>query len=131
MNRRSPLLHRRTSDADDATPTTPHVTDESLVLRNYDGTSVRVHVRFVDADDDTVFKRTYTLGPGDVVSTPTRLRRAVYRVAATVDHDSADPGDAIETTKRDAAECLVGSAPAETAVVETGNGVVSVTEGIA
>jgi hypothetical protein len=121
------LLHRRTSDTDGVTVAVPRVTDESLVLRNYDGTPVRVHVRFVDADDETAFDRTYALGPGDVVSTPTRLRRGVYRVVATIEDGSGDAG---ETAERDAAECLVGSALAETAVVETGNGIVSVTEGV-
>lgn len=131
MNRPSSLLHRRASNADNTTQTALHVTDESLILRNYDDTSVRVHIRFVDADDETVFDRTYTLGSGEVVSTSTRLRRGVYRVTAAIHCVSADPGDASGTTKHDAAECLVGSAPAETAVVETGNGVITVTEGVA
>ncbi|MEF8852324.1 MAG: hypothetical protein V5A28_07890 [Haloarculaceae archaeon] len=130
MNYPPSLLHRRARDADGVTPDVPGVTDESLVLRNYDGAPVRVHVRFVDADDETAFDRTYALGPGDVVSTPTRLRRGVYRVVATLDGGPGQTGDAGGTAERDAAECLVGSAPAETAVVETGNGVVSVTEGV-
>lgn len=130
MNNLPSLLHRRASDADSLTPTTLYVTDESLILRNYDDTSVRVHIRLINADDETALDRTYALGPGDVVSTPTRLLRGVYRVAAEIDDVSADPGDASETTKRDATECLVGSAPTETAVVETGNGVISVTEGV-
>lgn len=130
MNRSPSLLHRQASQGESVTPTTPHVTDESLIVRNYGGTSVRVHIRFVNADDEAVFDRTYTLGSGEVVSTSTRLRRGVYRVAATVDYGSADPSDASKTTKQAAAECLIGSAPAETAVVETGNGVISVTEGV-
>jgi hypothetical protein len=96
------------------------VDDESLVIRNYDGAeSHEVAVRFVDADDDPAFERTYELGPGEVVSTRTRLPRAVYEVTVRLNDGP-----------RERSECLIGSGPSETAVVETGNGVVSVVEGI-
>lgn len=98
------------------------VTDETVVVRNYDATAATVRVAFRNADDDVVFRRTYSLAPGEVVSTPTRLQRGVYRVVAS-DEESVD-----DTS--DAADCLIGSAPSETAVVETGNGIVSVSEGL-
>jgi hypothetical protein len=124
-----PLRRRRANDADEPTSTTSHVTDESLILRNYDADPVQIKIRLIDADNEVAFDRTYALGPQDVVSTPTRLPRGVYRVVAAIDGVSADPDDASETTRHDTTECLVGSAPTETVLVETGNGVISVTEG--
>jgi hypothetical protein len=53
------------------------------------------------------------------VSVSQRLDRAVYRVDVEVDR---------ETTVE--AECLIGSGPNETALVEVGNGLLSVTEGV-
>lgn len=98
------------------------VTDETILVRNYDATSATVRVSFLNADDNVVFRRTYTLAPGEVVSTPTRLHRGVYRVVACYDESADDTSDT--------ADCLIGSAPSETAVVEAGNGIVSVTEGL-
>ena len=98
----------------------PVVSEECLTIRNYDShVSHEVTVRFFDADDDVAFKRAYTLSPLDVVSVSQRLDRAVYRVDVVVDGD----------TNVDA-ECLIGSGPNETALVEIGNGLLSVTEGV-
>lgn len=94
--------------------------DDALVVRNYDGrTSHEVTVRFVDANEEVVLDRRYTLSPDDVVSVATRIERGVYSVEATI-----DDGEPVAT------ECLVGSAPDETALVEVGNGLVSVSEGL-
>lgn len=96
------------------------VSDRSLVARNYDGSRPHeIDVRFLDADDDVAFKRTFALEPMETLTVRTRLERAVYLVEARLDGDgTAD------------AECLVGSGPNETALVETGNGTVSVAEGV-
>jgi hypothetical protein len=94
--------------------------DDALVVRNYDGrTSHEVTVRFIDANDEVALERHYTLSPGDVVSVATLVERGVYGVEAHV-----DDGEFVGT------ECLVGSGPAETALVEVGNGLVSVSEGL-
>lgn len=111
----TPALRTRDPSTDDEQP---YVSDESLVLRSYDGDETRtVTVRLL-AGDDVVSERTYALPPLSVVSVPLRLDRAVYRVDARLDaaHD-------------DSAECLIGSAPTETAFVEVGNGLVCVSEG--
>lgn len=98
----------------------PLVSDECLTLRNYDcHVSHEVTVRFYDADDDVAFKRSYTLSPLDVVSVSQRLDRAVYRVCVEVDGETTVDAD-----------CLIGSGPNETALVELGNGLLSVTEGV-
>jgi hypothetical protein len=111
-------LHRSSSAS--KTITAPVVSEECLTIRNYDShVSHEVTVRFYDADEDIAFKRSYTLSPLDVVSVSQRLDRAVYRVDVVVDED----------TNVDA-ECLIGSGPNETALVEIGNGLLSVTEGV-
>lgn len=68
------------------------------------------------------FDRTCALGLSDVASTPTRLLHGVYRVVARLDDGP------LSTDNRDTADCLVGSDPTETVVVESANRVGSVTE---
>jgi len=117
MPSEAPLGQRSTDDP--ARSRDRYVDEESLICRNYD--SERAHevtVRFVGADDEVAFRRTYAVEPQSVLSVGLRLPRAVYRVEARVD-DEHETG----------AECLVGSGPHETALVEIGNGLVSVAEG--
>lgn len=97
------------------------VTDQSLVLRNHDGSETcRIHVQFLDHEDRVAFERTFTVAPLETVTVGTRLERAVYRVDVR-----------LESGGTASAECLIGSGLSETAVVQTGNGVVSVVEGVA
>ena len=97
------------------------VSDDSLVIRNYDDSEGHeLVVRFRDADDELAFERTYDIGPAEVVRTQTRLPRGVYGVTVR-------RADGAAATR----ECLIGSGPAETAVVETGNGVLRLVEGVA
>ncbi len=109
------------SDAEDSSQTASRVvSDRSLVVRNYDGSqSHDVTVTFLDPDGDRAFARSFPVAPLETIAIETRLDRAVYRVRARLDG-----------TETDSAECLVGSGPDETALVETGNGTVSVAEGI-
>jgi hypothetical protein len=110
---------RRSDDISDEPELT--VSDETLVVRNYDGDeSHSLSVRLVGADDETAFSRTYTLDPMASISVQTRLSRAVYRVVVQLDGNGTDRAD-----------CLLGSGPNETALVEIGNGQVSVVEGVA
>jgi hypothetical protein len=110
----TPALEHRPRPDDEQ----PHVTDERLVLRSYDGAETqRVTVR-LRAGDDVVAERSYALPPLSVTSVRLRLDRGVYRVDARLDGASDD------------AECLLGDAPTETAFVEIGNGLVSVAEGV-
>ena len=95
------------------------VDDDALVLRNYDDSETyTLTVRMRDAADDVAFERTYELGPVEEVHTRARLERGVYAVTVR-------RADGAAATR----ECLIGSGPAETAVVETGNGVCSIAEG--
>jgi hypothetical protein len=96
------------------------VSDRSLVVRNYDGSEAHdVTVTFLDPDGDRAFARTVAVAPQETIAIQTRLDRAVYRVRARLDGEETDSD-----------ECLVGSGPDETALVETGNGTVSVAEGL-
>lgn len=93
--------------------------DDCAVLRNYDGTEThRLTVRFLDGDD-VAFEETHVLSPRSVVTVGAPLDPAVYRVEARVDGDSATRTD-----------CLVGDEPDTTALVEVGNGLVSVVDGL-
>ncbi len=96
------------------------VSDESLVLRNYDSADAHeIAVRFVDHHGETAFDRTVAVAPLETVSVQTRLERAVYRVEVRLENGTTA-----------SAECLIGSDPGECAMVETGNGRISVVEGV-
>jgi hypothetical protein len=96
------------------------VTDERLVLRNYDSDDGhQVAVRFIDGGGDLAFDRAVPVAPGETVSVETGLDRAVYRVEARLENGATA-----------SAECLVGRDPGECALVETGNGRVSVADGL-
>ena len=118
-------IRQSPSEAEPATPPTETTTsrvvdDESLVLRNYDSDDGhQVAIRFIDGHDNLAFDRTVSVAPRETVSIDTGLDRAVYRVEARIENGA--------TT---GAECLVGRAPSECAMVETGNGRVSVVEGV-
>jgi hypothetical protein len=113
-------LQRRSEAAESVGDERLLVSDESIVLRNYDSeTTHEVAVELRNADDEIAFQHTYTLTPQTVTSIQTRLPRAVYRVEVRV--DGADSSSA---------DCLVGSGPSETALAEVGNGLVSVAEGV-
>ncbi len=113
-------LDRRSDAGESAGESRRIVSDRSVVVRNYDGSEAHeIHVTFLGPDGDRAFARTFAVAPQETVAVRTRLDRAVYRVRARLDGDGTD-----------SAECLVGSGPDETALVETGNGTVNVTEGI-
>lgn len=101
-------------------PATLRVDDQSLVLRNYDADETHsISITFVDPDDNIAFDRSITVDPLATVSIETRLERAVYRVTVRTEEESTASAD-----------CLVGSGPDECAVVETGNGTVTVSDGL-
>lgn len=114
------IKNPRTDDSTASNSGRMVVTDESLVLRNYDSAPTpELTVQFTDDSGKTVFERTYSLHAREAVSVSTRLRRAVYRVTVTVDGE-----------KRASVDCLIGSGLDETALVEIGNGLTSASEGV-
>lgn len=97
----------------------PAVTDQCLLIRNYDGsTTHQVQVRFIDSSYETAFDRTITMTPLEAKTVEARLERGIYRVEAQLDNEATD-----------SAQCLIGSGANELAVVETGNGIISVVDG--
>jgi len=93
---------------------------EEIHVRNYDfERAYEVAVRVEDASGNRLFSRRYFLRPGQSRSERDVLDAGRYRVTA-----------AIDPPERDAIECSVGSAPEHTALVEVGNGAVSVSEGL-
>jgi hypothetical protein len=98
----------------------PAADDESIVIRNHDGAATHaVTIRLVDAHDGHVaYERTTRLSPLSVVSYNVPIDRAVYRVEVRL-------ADTVAS-----AECLIGDGPDEAALVEVGNGLVSVVEGV-
>lgn len=98
--------------------TTPR--SEDLHLRSYAhewAYDVAVEVRTLDGD--VVFEADYYLRPGDAESELDTLPAGEYEVRATLDND-----------RRETVRCRIGDAPEQTAVIEVGNGVLSLTEGL-
>jgi hypothetical protein len=96
------------------------VDTHGVVLRNYDGEDAHeLSVEFRDAAGTTVFDRTFALEPLDTVTAQPNVEPDTYRVSA-----KCDGGQTAST------ECLIGSQAGEAALVEVGNGVVSLTDGL-
>ena len=92
---------------------------ESVSVRNYDAAAVNtLTVRIVDSRDEVVVDRSVRVEPSETVSMRLPIDRATYRVEVTSDGETGD-----------SAECLIGDTPEERAVIECGNGVVTVTAG--
>jgi hypothetical protein len=92
---------------------------EDLHVRSYEHQAARdLEVGVYAPDGEAVFETRYRLEPGAVKSEINTLPPGVYEIRATL-------GEARTARTR----CRIGDAPDETAVIEVGNGVVSLTEG--
>ena len=140
-----------TDAAGDETPLGPSAVrtrSEQLCLRNYDehrSYRVRVSVSRPDAlsrdgttaangatgADECQYEATFELAPGEVATEMEVVPPGRYdvTVAGTAD-PASDRRDTAPTPVEAAAACNVGAEPPQTVVVEVGNGVVSVTEGL-
>lgn len=92
------------------------ITGDWLVLRNYDDERHAVTVRLSDADDEVVYRQRYVLSPRSRTTVSLSLDRALYDVTVRTTEETAQ------------STCVVGDRWGETALVEIGNGLVSVTE---
>ena len=115
----------RRSDLATALAETPSPPAEALVeavhVRNYDHReSHSVAVRLDDADGREVAAERHALAPGQSARTTAALEPGEYDLRVRV--------DGVERRRR---TCRLGPGPADTAVVELGNGAVSVTTGAA
>lgn len=89
---------------------------EFLVLRNYDWEETyEIEVTLTGTDGRTFEPRTFELGPGRILSVLEEFPEGNYRARASIQGDE------------DEADGFFGSDPGELALVEVGNGVVSIT----
>jgi hypothetical protein len=107
---------RRAPDASDS-----HAArSEDLHVRSYAHEwAYDVAVEVLTPDGDVAFEADYYLQPGDADSEVDELPPGEYEVRATLDND-----------KEATARCRIGPEPGRTAVIEVGNGLVSLTEGL-
>lgn len=92
---------------------------ENIHIRNFDvNRAYDLTVRVRD-DGEIVFASRYYLTPGKTEHELDRLRPGEYDVVVELD-----------SHRRETARCAIGSSPDATALVEVGNGTVSVTEGL-
>ena len=101
-------------------PDSQVLNSEGAFIRNYDAAETHtVTVTITDSTDETdetVIDRSVTVGPSTASSLRLPLERGVYHVEVTSDDGAGD-----------STECLIGSNPDECAVIECGNGIISVT----
>jgi hypothetical protein len=94
-------------------------TSEEIHIRNFDVSRAYDLTIRVRDDDGLAFGRRYRLRPGKTESVLGRLPSGEYEVVAELDG-----------RRRDEARCRVDPSPEGTALVEVGNGTVSVTQGL-
>jgi len=78
-----------------------------------------LELEVIGADGEVALAATYALDPGAVKSEINALPAGTYEVRATLDGD-----------RRETRPCRVDGSPAGTVVIEVGNGVLSLTEGL-
>lgn len=111
-----PTLSRRlgTSDADARA-----AVSEEIHIRNFDTSHSSTLTLRVRDDSDLVFAKRYQLEPGTTESVCDELPDGEYVVIVELDGH-----------RRERARCRIGRSPDETALVEVGNGTVSLTQGL-
>lgn len=120
------MLRQQVGTAADRSPAEPRLSDRQLRtevdavhVRNYDHAAGHsVHVTVEDADGRIQLTERCYLAPGQSRRLTATLEPGTYRVRVRVDG-----------VDRTTAECRLDGSPARTAVVELGNGVVSLIEG--
>lgn len=106
---------RRTATSESNTART-----EDLHVRSYaQEWACDVAVEVATPDGDVVFDADYYLQPGDAESELDALPPGEYEIRATLDNET-----------RETAQCRISPSPHRTAVIEVGNGVLSLTEGL-
>ncbi|MGQ4554663.1 hypothetical protein [Halobellus sp. GM3] len=96
------------------------VQSEDLHVRSYaHRCAYDLFVELVDSDGEVVFEKRYYLQPGSSESETDAVPPGEYEIRAVLDNDS-------QKQRR----CQIGPGPTETAVIELGNGVLSLTEGL-
>lgn len=92
---------------------------QSIFIRNYDATEVHsLNLRLSNTSDEVVAERVVTVGSQDTLNLRPNLNPGTYEVQVIMDSEASDSVD-----------CLIGDNLNECAVIECGNGVVSVSAG--
>lgn len=93
---------------------------EDVFVRNYDvERTYRVTISLESLTGDDAYETTQRLRPGQALSELGVVDPGAYRVDVELDG-----------ARRSSTECQIGPSPAETVVVEVGNGLVGVREGL-
>lgn len=93
---------------------------EAIHIRSYDHQwSYDLDVEVMTTDGEMVFRERYYLLPGHTESERSIVPPGDYELRVTLDN-----------THQERTECRIDSSPAHTAVVEVGNGAISLTEGL-
>lgn len=93
---------------------------EQIHVRNHDHQwGYDLTLEIVDPDGDVVFEGRYYLQPGQVESVLDVLPAGEYEVRATLDN-----------LEEETLQCRIDAAPEHTVVIEMGNGVHSLTQGL-
>jgi hypothetical protein len=93
---------------------------EDILIRNYDHQrGYDLHLVVVSHAGETVFQKRYYLQPGAIVSECDLLLSADYEITVTLDN-----------TQEASGHYRIDSSPDHTAVIEIGNGALSLTEGL-
>lgn len=93
---------------------------EEILLRNYDhqwGYDIELDV--LDANGNSVYEKQWYLPPGQVGTEMDALPSGEYEVRVTLDNH-----------KQETLVCSIDATAGNTVVIEVGNGVMSVTEGL-
>lgn len=112
---------RHATSLSDGPPASPTGTSssEDLFVRNYDvERTYNLELTATHRCDDDQLERQYTLQPGQVIAELGVLAPGEYELTVEIAHTDA------------VSSCTVGPTPDETAVVEVGNGTVSVSQGL-
>ncbi|ESS09637.1 MAG: hypothetical protein A07HN63_00442 [uncultured archaeon A07HN63] len=113
-------MQLQSRSAADAASTVEQQSTEGLFIRNYDANrAADLTVEIEDLDGNTVFDEEYHIEPliTEVVDLP--LSPDAYQVTVSLDSAVSDSD-----------VCRIGDDPTELAYVETGNGVISVVNGV-
>jgi hypothetical protein len=116
----TPPVPVQNSDYDQHTGRSTRARSEEIVIRNYDHQrAYDVNVEIITMDEDRIFQERYYLLPGHVESEVNVVPSGEYFVRVTLDN-----------TQEEVRDCYLNESPAHTALIEVGNGLISLTEGI-
>ncbi|MFB6149776.1 MAG: hypothetical protein ABEJ48_08935 [Halobacteriales archaeon] len=95
-------------------------TSEEILIRSYDHRwAYDLEIEAIDQTDRSRFRKRYYLQPGQIEGERDVLPAGEYELRITLDN-----------THHKTVDCRIGSSPADTVVIEIGNGTMSITQGL-